>query len=130
MSSAAELDQALAEWRRLAEAQGQAIRAGNWQFVADCQAAIIQLRATVDKASGNAPPEAAKPALEKLPPKSHRRSTVLELIELQRRNLAALELRRQRLSNHIEHLARTGRNLRCIQRSYAPLSPAAWSSYS
>jgi hypothetical protein len=120
-----ELTSALAEWRRLAEAEGNAIRAGNWGLVADCQKALSQLRPVIDQHTalrngGNS--ETVK----------HRsaKATVLELIELQRRNLLSLEQRRQRLSEHMENLARAGKNLRALKRSYSVPIAAAWSSYS
>ena len=120
------LSQALAEWRRLAEAEGQAIRAGNWSLLADCQAALTTLRTVID-ALTRKPHNSGG---ETLTAKTPHRPIVLELIELQRKNLAALKERRERLSVQVDQFARTGRNLRGIQRSYAPPSPAAWSSYS
>ena len=42
MKPGADLNQAYSEWRRLALAEGQAIRAGDWRFVANCQQAISQ----------------------------------------------------------------------------------------
>jgi hypothetical protein len=126
VSQPANLSQALGEWRRLAEAEGQAIRAGNWSLLADCQAALAILRGVIDQLTG----EIHASTNEGLKRKTSQRSVVLELIELQRKNLATLKERRERLSVHVEHLTRTGRNLRGIQRSYAPPGPAAWSSYS
>lgn len=124
MENSGGLHLVLTEWRRLAEAEGQAIRSGNWPFVADCQAALARLRARIDELTINAR------STDSCPARVPHRSTVLELIELQRRNLAALQQRREKLSSHIESLARSGRNLRGIQRSYAPAGPGAWSSYS
>jgi len=124
MENSGALHLVLAEWRRLVEAEGQAIRSGNWPFVTQCQAALATLRATIDELTISARSK------DSCPVKAPHRSTVLELIELQRRNLATLQQRRDKLSSHIESLARTGRNLRGIQRSYAPAGPAAWSSYS
>lgn len=124
MENSGGLHLVLTEWRRLAEAEGQAIRSGNWPFVADCQAALARLRARIDELTINAR------STDSCPARVPHRSTVLELIELQSRNLAALQQRREKLSSHIESLARSGRNLRGIQRSYAPAGPGAWSSYS
>ena len=124
MENPGRLHLVLAEWRRLAEAEGQAIRSGNWPFVANCQAALATLRAKIDELTISAR------STDSCPARAPHRSSVLELIELQRRNLAALQQRREKLSSHIESLARSGRNLRGIQRSYAPAGPGAWSSYS
>ena len=126
MSNPATLSQALGEWRRLAEAEGQAIRAGNWSLLADCQAALAAVRGAIDQLAG----EVNGSTNEGLRSKTSHRSVALELIELQRKNLATLKERRERLSVHVEQLTRAGRNLRGIQRSYAPPGPAAWTSYS
>jgi hypothetical protein len=128
MKAEPDLDHAYAEWRRLAEAEGKAIREGNWLFVAECQQAIGRLRATVDQLIQQAHQETPSPDAQDR--KLSRRANVLELIELQRLNLTSLQQRRQRLANHIEQLSCAGRNLRGIQRSYAPPATPAWSSYS
>jgi hypothetical protein len=115
-----QLANAYAEWRRLAEAEGTAIRAGNWSLVAECQAAIRVLQSTIDGLT----------AQSHLTQRQSSRGTVLELIELQRQNVLSLQKRRERLSAHIEQVTRAGRNLRGIQRSYTVPTPAGWSSYS
>ncbi|HZR17593.1 MAG TPA: hypothetical protein VFE51_09725 [Verrucomicrobiae bacterium] len=115
-----QLANAYAEWRRLAEAEGKGIRTGNWCLVSECHHAISLLQARINRLTGLSHP-------------AHRqgsRGTVLELMELQRKNLLSLQHRRERLSAHIEHVTLAGRNLRSIQRSYTAPVPAAWSSYS
>jgi len=125
-----DLDHAYSEWRRLAEAEGKAIRAGDWAFVADCQKALRFLQSVIDRISKSKPPESPRKDPNISVPRLTSRATVLELIELQRQNLAALQQRRERLSAHVEQLSRSGRNLRGIQRSYATSSSSGWSSYS
>ena len=122
MSTRDTLDEAYSEWRRLAEAEGRAIRTGDWPFVAECQQALRQLRPLID---GLTKQEAAAAGQ-----RTFSRATILELIQLQQRNLQALEQRRQRLTAQMQELFRTGRNLRAIQRSYSPTPPPAWNSYS
>lgn len=130
MTATTDLHQALVEWRRLAEAEGRAIRAGNWPFVAECQDALARLREAIDKLVGNSAGNGRSPAPHSFTEKPSQRSAVLDLIELQQRNLAALQQRRRKLSDHVQQLNRSSRNLRGIQRTYAPASPAGWSSYS
>jgi len=123
----AALQSAYAEWRRLAQAEGSGIRAGNWAFVAQCQQALRLLRETIDRlrAEGSSTPGTAS-----RPVNQTWRGTVLELIELQRQNLLSLQKRRDRLATEVEHLTRADRNLRSIQRSYSAPAPSGWSSYS
>ncbi len=125
MSAGADLDEAYGEWRRLSEAEGKAIRAGDWRFVGECQQALRRLQPVIDHLTEQAR-KAVSPTNCPVPP----RATILELIELQRRNLASLLQRRQRLSAKVEELSRSNRNLRGIQRSYCPVPPPAWNSYS
>jgi|SRR5579862_1044224 len=130
MDPEAELRAALSEWRRLAEAVGQAIRAGNWSFVAECQNAISQLRPAIDLITKQNPriSGASGPAPGGL--KIAARAIALDLIELERRNLATIQARREKLAAHVAELCRASHNLRGIQRSYSRPSPAGWSSYS
>jgi hypothetical protein len=130
MNASDDLEHAYSEWRRLAEAEGKAIRAGDWAFVADCQKALRQLQPVIDRLSNHNQKMASRPDSDILARRVTSRATVLELIELQRQNLAALQQRRLRLSAHVEQLSLTSRNLRGIQRSYTSPRPAAWDSYS
>lgn len=130
MNPGHDLDHAYSEWRRLAEAEGKAIRAGDWGFVADCQKALRHLQSVIDRISKSKPPESPRKDSSIVVPRLTSRATVLELIELQRKNLAVLQQRRERLSAHVEQLSRNGRNLRGIQRSYVTRPSSAWSSYS
>jgi hypothetical protein len=124
-----QLHQVLAEWRRLTVAEGKAIREGNWEFVSECQRALSELRPKIEGLTGRTTQEENLPT-ERPTRKTSSRATVLELIELQRKNLQSLEQRRQKLSSYIEELSRAGRNLRGLQRSYAGPAKASWSSYS
>ncbi len=130
MAAESELHHALTEWGRLAEAEGQAIRAGNWSFVADCQHALAQLRPIINRLTVQAGPNPTRQDSSSTSSRPSLRAMAMELLELERRNLAWLEHRRQTLSAHVKQLSRTGRNLRGIQRSYAPPTPSAWSSFS
>jgi len=130
MSTEAELQQAYAEWRRLAEAEGNAIRAGNWPFVAECQKALSLLPAIIDRLTEHSRQQTQLPRADGTPRKAICGATILELMELQRRNLAALHQRRQNLAAHIQQVSRTSQNLRAIQRSYATPKASGWSSYS
>jgi hypothetical protein len=125
-----QLNEVLAEWHRLAVAEGKAIREGNWSFVSECQRALCQLRPQIEGLTAKNSRQQVFHTTDHSNRKSATRATVLELIELQRNNLQSLQQRRQRLSAYIESLARTGRRLRGLQRSYAGHGASSWSSYS
>lgn len=129
MNPEAELHQALCEWRRLVDAVGKGIRAGDWTFVAECQRAIAQVRPTVDRFTGR-PQATASQNAPGGPAKTATRALVLDLIELEQKNLGSIQQRRDKLSAHIEDLLRANRNLREIRRSYAFPAPPALNSFS
>jgi hypothetical protein len=125
-----DLPLAYAEWRRLADAEGQAIRSGNWTLVAECQDALAALRSRIDRITHSVAAWRSNPTGSSPQAGSDLRGSVLELIELQRRNLSSLEERRRRLSQHVENLTSAGRKLRSIQRSYSSPATGGFSSYS
>ena len=55
---------------------------------------------------------------------------MLDLIELERKNLGSIRQRREKLAAQIEELSRANRNLREIRRSYAFPPPPALNSVS
>ena len=130
MTPPSQLQVAYAEWRRLAEAEGQAIRTGNWTLMHDCQEAVAALRKRIDSLNGSDAAEAKHSTGRLEPARPDLRGTILDLIELQRKNLSALDERRRRLTEHVETLARASRNLREIQRSYCTPAAGVFSSYS
>ena len=130
MSLLDDLQHAYREWRRLAEAEGKAIRAGDWQLVADCQRALNQLQPAITQLNERLREQGQSSASQAPAARHNSRASVLELIALQTQNLAALQQRRERLSAHVQRLLLAARNLRGIQRSYASAAPGGWNSYS
>ncbi len=130
MNSDAALQKVYREWHRLAEAEGEAIRAGNWTAVADCQRAMEQLQprilACAEQARNGSIRSGADPAVVD----QNLRATINELIELERRNNALLELARRSAHTQLAELSEADRTLRRVQRSYAPKPAAAWTSFS
>jgi len=112
MSPEAKLEELYREWQRLALAEGEAIRAGQWELVHACQQTLKQLQSQIHSVAAG--------------PAAHRglRSTVRELFALTQRNAAALELRRADLAARRLAAARANHNLRRLQRSYSAPVPA------
>jgi len=122
------LQDACAQWRRLAEAEGQAIRAGDWPLVADCQRALRQLQGPLSSQLQQSRREWAALGSDGVNREEHFRSLLSQLVELEKRNLGWLASRRHWLSQQVEQLGRSSRNLRLIHRSYSPAVPAGWTS--
>ena len=127
--STSELQKAFQEWHRLARAEGEAIRTGNWPMLADCQKALLELQPRIARCVEDARQEGARPGTD-----SHAndgiRALVAELIEIENQNNALLNTMRGELQSRLSQLDRSGHTLKQIQRSYAPARPSVWSSFS
>src|ERR1051326_8835249 len=120
MIADAELHAAYAEWRRLAEAEGEAIRAENWLVVADCQSAMERLQSRIIRCSEEARKEWNRTGVDRMEREKTIRAAVTELVEIERRNNSLLNLARRAAQEHLEQWSEAGRTLRRVQRSYAP----------
>jgi hypothetical protein len=130
MSADQKLQSTCKEWRRLAETEGEAIRAGDWQLVADCQQALQRLQSQIPACLQGAQEEWARLGTERTGREHSFRGMVAELIEIERRNSAALSAVQQAARTQFSRLEQTGRTLRQLQRSYAPPPAPGWTSYS
>ena len=124
------LREAYQEWRRLAEAEGEAIRAGNWMLLFDCQNALRRLQPLIIRRTGEVRQEWAQAGLDYREKEDDLGALVKSLIELERRNHSLLETRRHAAEAELAKLEQAGLTLRRIQRSYAPTRPASWTSFS
>jgi hypothetical protein len=130
MSAEHELNQAYREWRRLAETEGEAIRAGNWVLVADCQKALQQLQPRIQLHTREAQNEWTRLGLDRTAKDEHFRAMISELIQIESRNHELLRNMEQIARAQIGQLEQAGRMLRRVQQFYAPSRPAGWTSYS
>lgn len=109
----------LREWRRLAEAEGDAIRAGNWALAQDCQREQAQLRSALERLEG----ELEKGAAGKSEPNGGLRNGIREqfagLIEVEKQNLAWVELHRERLTERLLTAEKSRVNLRKLRLTYS-----------
>lgn len=107
------------EWRRLVEAEGEAIRAGHWTLVADCQSVRRRLQPLLHSQI-----EAARrqetAAGRDTGREDNWRTVILSLIALERHNNALLETRRQRAAEVLAGLEQARLTLRRFRSRYAP----------
>ena len=122
--------EALRKWRRLAEAEGLAIRTRNWQAVAECQSSIQTLQPHLDSCAQTAREDWRRLGSEGDVRRGRFQALAAELAELSRQNESAIEQQRQKLAARFSQLGCSSRNLRRVQQSYVPATPAAWSSVS
>ncbi len=131
MSADAQLQNAYQEWRRLAEAEGEAIRASNWSGLHDCQTALQQLQPRIIRWTGEAHQEWNRLGLDHASKQQELRTVIAGLIEIEWRNNALLNVLYQSTKAEQAELDQAGQNLRRMHRSYAqPCQPAAWNSFS
>lgn len=130
MSADSDLQNAYHDWQRLAEAEGDAIRAGNWTRVSDSQSALEQLQPRISRCTELVREEWARLGLDRAEKEGAMRNIVKPLIELQRRNQALLDVHRRDAREKMGQLEEVGRTLLRIKRTYAPARPAAWTSFS
>jgi hypothetical protein len=124
ISSTKELQDLFREWRRLAEAEGDAIRTGNWSLAGDCQRALAKLRSGLDRL--RRPADASSQGQTEDPGicSDYLRHEFNCLIQIERQNLATLEVRRAKLSDLLAQADKSRRILRQLRSSYSP-SPTA-----
>jgi lipopolysaccharide biosynthesis regulator YciM len=130
VSADQKLKAAFDEWRRLATAEGAAIRGSNWPVVADCQNALQQLQSSISHFMEEARQDGAGLEADRQAQENHFQAAIAELIEIERQNNALLADVRQFAQARFSQLEQAGHTLRQVQRSYSPASPPAWTSFS
>ena len=130
MNAERELSEAYLEWRRLAEAEGEAIGAGNWSLVSACQKALQLLQERISRISSVARHEWSKAGEDQTPREKALNTTVLELIKIERRNQTLLAAIQEATRTKLGQLQQAGRNLDLIRRSYGSLSTTERAAFS
>ena len=130
MNAERDLSEAYLEWRRLAEAEGEAIGAGNWSLVSACQAALQLLQERISRVASAARHERAKAGGDQTLREKALNATVLELIKIERRNQTLLAAIQEATRTKLGQLQQAGRNLTQLRRSYGSVSPAVRASFS
>ena len=123
MNSDRDLQHSYQEWRRLAEAEGEAIRTGNWMLVFDCQNALRQLQPRIIRQTEAARREWAALGLDPGAMECEMDSMIHALIELENRNNSLINTRRYLAQEELAKLEQASLTLRRIQRSYVPAVP-------
>lgn len=129
MNAVHELIKAYAEWRRLAEAEGEAISARDWTRVTACQAGLQKLQIRISRLVPAARAAWAQPGADQNL-RQKLRTTVHDLLELARRNHALLTSLKESARLKLAELGRAGRNLKQIHHCYGWKGRATWSSLS
>jgi hypothetical protein len=117
-------------WEEATQHEGAAIQAGNWHRVRECQETKRQLQSRIIQLTEAANAECAQAGLNPRMFEPDLRRAVNSLIALETRNATLLAEQRRAAELEYAGLDHAGRNLRRLQKSYAPAPNAMWQSYS
>ena len=126
MSARQDITDLLEQWRRLTEAEGEAIRTGAWLSVKELQAAKAELQRDMNSAMEKWKRENPGAA----PAKHPFRREVDRLISLEMRNSELLAAQHERVQRERASSDRALLTLRRVQRSYAQKPETGWDCYS
>jgi hypothetical protein len=130
MSAEQALLKAYAEWRRLAEAEGRAVRRRDWKFLLECQQALKKIQPLITLLTFAARKEWKLSGADCAANEEVLRAVVQDLIELGRRNRKLLQAARESALAKRDQLDQASRNLKRLQTSYLAQRPADWTSFS
>lgn len=130
MTATENLFAAYLAWRQLADNEGQAIRAGDWTQVQQCQESLRKLQPEILRHTQDARADWQTNESELTEREDQLRRVIGELIELERRNSSWLSEARSAADAEWMALQQTGNTLRQVQRSYAPPRAPVWTSFS
>ena len=130
MSAESDLREAYREWRRLAQAEGEAIRSSNWSLLAACQNALANLREHISSLTPQVHQEWAAAKIDRAKRQEEINVIIRGLIEIARRNQILLAGLREAAQARLKQLNRAGSNLKQLRRSYASTTLSTWQSFS
>ncbi len=125
-----ELFGACREWRRLAEAEGEAIRTGNWELCAACQKSLQQLRDRMSALMPAVRAEWRQAGADRVARMQAFDDTIHQLITLERRNHTRVKALRAAAHAKIQQLNQTRIKLKQLRQAYGFARRPAVTSFS
>jgi hypothetical protein len=113
-----DLFEACREWRRLAEAEGEAIRTSNWGLCAACQKSLQHLRERMSALMPAVRAEWRQSGSECAARMQAFDDTVHQLIKLERRNHTLVKAVREATHNKLQQINQTRIKLRRLRQAY------------
>ncbi len=118
------------EWRRLTEAEGEAIRQASWTQVDYYQTAKRKLQPQIVTVTEQFQDELPPAGPERAEGEQFFRKQLGELIQLEVQNGSSISSHRAQLEAERAKTDQSRRNLRQLREYYAPNRCANWQSYS
>jgi hypothetical protein len=130
--SAAEVQllEAYQDWSRLAELEGEGIRARDWTLVANCQKKLSALQSRLIRLTDQARNEWHRNGADLAQKENNLRQTVSSLVELEMRNSSSLTAAKETTRAQMDELDVARQNLKRVHRTYSQTEPGAWNSFS
>jgi hypothetical protein len=123
------LVEAYQDWRRLAELEGQGIRAGDWSLVADCQNRLAALQTRIIRLTSDTRTEWRRTGADLSQKESNLRQTVSSLMELEMANSAALSAAKEATRAQLNQLDTARQNLKRVEHTYSSVPSTGWNSF-
>jgi len=119
MTADATLFEAYKDWQKLAEQEGEAIRARDWPRVSDCQNRLAALQSRIIRLTSLARQEWQQMHLDRAAKEGELRKTISGLIELEKQNSESLAAVKGAAREKLDELDVARQNLKRVQRSYS-----------
>jgi len=124
------LFEAYQDWRRLAELEGEGIRARDWTLVTDCQNRLTALQTRIIRLTSDARTEWRRTDVDLAQKESNLRQAVSSLMELEMANSASLSGAREATRAQLDQLDTARQNLKRVEHTYSSVPSAGWNSFS
>ena len=122
--------EACREWRRLAEAEGEAIRTGNWGLCAACQKSLEQLRGRMSALMPAVRAGWRQSGDDRAARMQAFDDTIHQLINLERRNHTLIQAVRAATHAKLQQLNQARVKLKLLRQAYGFAHGAAVNSFS
>ena len=124
------LFEAYKNWRRLAELEGDGIRASDWKLVTDCQNRLAALQTRLVRLTNDAREEWRRTGADLAQKQETLRQTVSGLMELEMENSASLSAAKEITRVQLNQLDGARQNLKRVERTYSSVGSAGLNSLS
>ncbi len=121
---------AYSDWEQLTQSEREAIQAGDWPRVAQCQAEKQKLQKQIIALTESAQAECIETGSDAKLFERDLRPVINNLISMETRNSELIAIRRHAAEVERIELDNASNNLRRVQKSYSPPTAPVWNSYS
>jgi hypothetical protein len=130
ITSEDQLFEAYQDWRRLAELEGEGIRARDWILVTDCQKKLGALQTRIIRLTNQARDEWRQQGADLTSKENGLRQTISSLVQLEMQNSSSLSTAQEGAREQMDELDVARQNLKRVHRTYSQTDSGGWNSFS